>query len=77
MPKRDIEPSLDTLLRDTRRQCRRLEQLMSSLLMRRCQDEQLRCSQVRCHHEPVIEYPEGPRDNGECYVRCRRCGAEM
>ena len=64
--------SLDALLDDTRRQCRRLEDLMTSLLMRRRgQAEQA------CQHDPVLEYPSGPRDNGEYTMRCRFCRREL
>ena len=29
----------------------------------------------RCEHDWVKEYPSGPRDNGEFWYRCSKCGA--
>ena len=63
--------SLDGLLEDTRRQCRRLEDLMTSLLMRR-----QRQSEQACQHDPVHD-DSGPRDNGEYNMRCRLCRREL
>ena len=28
----------------------------------------------RCEHDWVQEYPSGPRDNGEFWYRCSKCG---
>ena len=29
----------------------------------------------RCEHDWVREVPNGPRDNGEFWYRCKKCGA--
>ena len=54
------------MLRKARRRVRRLEML---LLLAQRQAES------RCEHVWEMEFPTGPRDNGEHWYRCSLCGA--
>ena len=56
---------LTARLRIARLRVRRLEMLL--LLAERE-------AVARCDHEWEQEYPSGPRDNGERWYRCKKCG---
>ena len=58
--------SLTARLRIARLRVRRLEMLL--LLAERE-------AVARCDHIGEKEYPSGPRDNGEFWYRCKKCGA--
>ena len=53
------------MLRKARRRVRRLEMLLQMAE---------RQAMSRCDHDWVQEYPSGPRDNGERWFRCSKCG---
>ena len=53
------------MLRKARRRVRRLEMLVQMAE---------RQAMSRCDHDWVKEYPSGPRDNGERWFRCSKCG---
>ena len=56
---------LETKLRIARLRVRRLEMLL--LLAQRQ-------AMSRCEHVWEMEYPSGPRDNGEYWYVCSKCG---
>ena len=56
---------LTAKLRAARWRVRRLEMLL--LLAERE-------AAARCDHDWEQEYPSGPRDNGERWYRCKKCG---
>ena len=53
------------MLRKARRRVRRLEMLLQMAE---------RQAMSRCDHVWETEYPSGPRDNGEYWYRCIKCG---
>ena len=52
-------------LRLARRRVKRLELLLQTAR-----------EQARCQHIWEKRFPDGPRDNGEYYLVCTRCGVE-
>ena len=56
---------LTARLRAARRRVRRLEMLL--VLAERE-------AAARCEHEWIREFPSGPRDNGEHWYVCSKCG---
>ena len=65
MAKRHSDSSteeLERLLRCAKKKVRELE------------DEITKREKPSCAHQFEKKYPEGPRDNGECYHICVQCG---
>ena len=64
MQNRTIDELL-AMLRRARRRVRRLEMLLQMAE---------RQAMSRCDHAWEKEYPSGPRENGEHFYRCNKCG---